>query len=104
MLSLNYWQDLPFYDNNVYNRSFGSLDLTVNMSFFGKKLNIGLLVTDLGGQSVTKTRADYAGYSVHRRESFDARAYRVSIGYRFGSSSAKAVKKIDKFQDRERAN
>jgi len=104
MLSLNYWQDLPFYDNNVYNRSFGSLDLTVNMVFWDNKLNVGFLVTDLGRQSVTKTRADYAGYSVHRSEYFDARAYRVSIRYRFGSSSAKAVKRIDKFQDRERAN
>jgi len=104
MVSLNYWQDLPFYDNNVYNRSFGSLDLALNMRFLDKKMNIGLLVADLGRQSVTRTRADYAGHSVHRSEYFDARTYRVSLGYRFGSFSAKAVKKIDKFQDRERAD
>jgi len=103
MVSLNYWQDLPFYDGNVYNRSFGSLDLGASMSFLDQKLT-GLLATDLARQSVTRTRADYAGYSVYRSEYFDARTYRVSLGYRFGSSSAKTVKKIDKFQDRERAD
>lgn len=104
MLSLNYWQDFPFYDNNIYNRSFGSLDLGANINFLNKKLNIGLLVTDLANQSVTKTRADYTDYSVYRREYFDAKIYRISLRYSFGSSSVKSVKSNDKFKDRDRIN
>ena len=104
MLSLNYWQDLPFYDNNVYNRSFGSFDVGTNISLFRKKLTIGLLVTDIANQSVTKTRADYKDYSVYRRENFDARVYRVSLRYSFGSSLVKSVKRTNKFQDRNRIN
>jgi len=104
MMSLNYWQDLPFYDNNVYNRSFGSLDFAINVSLLDQKLNLGLLVTDLGHQSITRTRSDYARYSVHRREYFEARTYRASLRYSLGSSSVKTVRKTDKFQDRERVN
>src|SRR5690606_18058248 len=33
IISLNYWQDRPFWDNNIYNHSFGSLDLGCNISF-----------------------------------------------------------------------
>lgn len=102
MLSLNYWQDLPFYDNNVYNRSFGSFDAGINISLLSKKLNIGLLITDIANQSITKTRADYKDYSVYRRESFDARIYRVSLRYSFGSSLVTSVKRTNKFQDRTR--
>lgn len=102
MLSLNYWQDLPFYDNNVYNHSFGSFDLGVNISLLRKKLNIVVLVTDIANQSITKTRADYKDYSVYRRENFDARIYSVSLRYSFGSSLVKSVKRTNKFQERTR--
>lgn len=104
MVSLNYWQDLPFYDNNVYNHSFGSLDLGANISLLDKKLNIGLLVTDIANQSITKTKGNYIDYSVYRRQYYDARIYRLSFRYNFGSSSVKAVRSNDKFQDRERIN
>ncbi len=104
MLSLNYWQDLPFYDNNVYNHSFGSLDVGANISLLDKKLNLGLLVTDIANQSITKKKANYTDYSVYRRQYYDARIYRISLRYNFGSSSVKAVRSKDKFQDRERMN
>lgn len=104
ILSVNYWQDLPFYNNNIYNNSYGSLDIGINMSLLLKRLNIGFLVTDLAHQSITRTRADYAEYSVKRREYFDARQYRVSLRYSFGSSSIKALKNIGKFEDRQRMN
>lgn len=104
MLSLNYWQDLPFYDNNVYNHSFGSLDVGANISLLNKKINLGLLVTDIANQSITKTKANYTDYSVYRRQYYDARIYRISLRYNFGSSSVKTVKSNDKFQDRERMN
>lgn len=104
IVTLNYWQDLPFYNNNIYNNSFGSLDVGININLMNKKLNIGLLITDLANQSITRTRADYTDYSVYRREYFDARIYRISIRYSFGSTSVKSVKRTDKFQDRERIN
>lgn len=104
ILSVNYWQDLPFWDNNIYNHSFGSLDIGANISLLDKKLNIGLLVTDIGNQSITKTRAEFTNYSVDRREYFDARSYRISLRYNFGSSSVKSVKGTDKFSERDRMN
>lgn len=104
ILLVNYWQDLPFWDNNIYNHSFGSLDIGANISLLDKKLNIGLLVTDIANQSITRTRAEFTNYSVHRREYFDARSYRISLRYNFGSSSVKSVKSTDKFNERERMN
>src|SRR5690554_5012563 len=104
IISLNYWQDRPFWDNNIYNHSFGSLDLGCNISFLDKKLNIGLLITDIANQSITKTRAEFKDYSVFRREYFDARTYRISLRYNFGSSSVKSVRSTDKFNERERLN
>ena len=104
ILTINYWQDLPFYNNNIYNKSFGSLDAAININLMNKKLNIGLLISDIANQSITRTRADYTDYSVYRREYFDARIYRISLRYSFGSSSIKSVKRTDKFQDRERIN
>lgn len=104
ILTLNYWQDLPFYNNNIYNNSYGSLDIGANISLLNKRLNIGVLVTDLAHQSITRSRADYSDYSVKRRDYFDARLYRLSLRYSIGSSSIKALKNISKFEDRERMN
>ncbi|MEN5235764.1 outer membrane beta-barrel family protein [Sphingobacterium faecium] len=104
MISLNYWQDLPFWNNNIYNHSFGSLDLGANVSLLDKKLNLSLLFTDIANQSITKTRAEFTNYIVYRREYFDARSFRVSLRYNFGSSSIKSVKKMDKFNERNRMN
>jgi len=104
ILSVNYWQDLPFWENNIFNRSFASLDIGSNISLLDKKLNIGLLVTDIANQSITKTRAEFTNYSVTRREYFDARSYRVTLRYNFGSSSVKSVKGVNKFNERERMN
>lgn len=104
ILSVNYWQDLPFWYNNIYNYSFGSLDIGGNMSLLDKKLNIGILVTDIANQSITRTRAEFTNYSVNRREYFDARSYRISLRYNFGSSSVKSVKGTNKFNERERMN
>lgn len=104
ILSVNYWQDLPFWDNNIYNRSFGSLDIGANISLLDKKLNIGVLVTDIVNQSITKTIAEFTNYTVYRREYFDARSYRISLRYNFGSSSVKSVKSAEKFNERKRMN
>ncbi|UZJ66142.1 outer membrane beta-barrel family protein [Sphingobacterium sp. KU25419] len=104
MISLNYWQDLPFWNNNIYNHSFGSLDLGANVSLLDKKLNLSLFFTDIANQSITRTRAEFTNYTVYRREYFDARSIRVSLRYNFGSSSIKSVRKMDKFNERNRMN
>lgn len=84
--------------------TFGSLDIGANISLLDKKLNIGVLVTDIVNQSITKTRAEFTNYTVYRREYFDARSYRISLRYNFGSSSVKSVKSAEKFNERKRMN
>ncbi|WP_143959461.1 TonB-dependent receptor domain-containing protein [Litoribacter populi] len=103
-LSINYWQDLPFYENNTFYRSFASLDIGFNASYFDKKLNISVLATDLGRQSITRSYSEYNQFTVFRREYFDARMYRLTLRYRIGSSTTKSVSTPNKFRERERMN
>lgn len=104
VLSVNYWRDLPFYNRNTYYYSYGSLDIGVNISLLKKRLNLGLLITDVANQSITKMRSEYTGYSIYRREYYDARSIKLSVRYNWGMKKIDPVKRSDKFKERERIN
>ncbi|XJR88481.1 TonB-dependent receptor domain-containing protein [Elizabethkingia anophelis] len=103
-LLLNIWQSLPYAYANIKLEDQFEFSPGVKASFFDKKLQANLVISDLF-KTIKNNGYSYNGeYRSEFNQYNDHRGVKLSLTYSFGNNKVKGANKTIKFEEQSRAN
>lgn len=103
-LLLNYFQNLPSKEVNVYSQGISNLSIGLKYALFNKRLFINGIVEDAYKGSVGKGEIYYQDFIQDFSNYYDNRRFTISMSYNFGKKNIKGNNRQIKFNEKSRAN
>jgi hypothetical protein len=101
---LNFYQNLPSREVNVFVRSTSNLSSGIKWTTFEGKLSLNATVEDIFKGTVSKGEAYFTGFTQYSNNYYDSRRLAISASYKFGGKNVKGVNKQIDFSEKSRAN
>jgi hypothetical protein len=103
-LLLNFFNNLPSRDINVYSQGISDLSMGIKYSLLNKTLNLNATVEDVFKGTVSKGTMYYENFIQTFNNYYDNRRISLSVSYNFGNKNIKAKNKQIQFSEKARAN
>lgn len=101
---LNYFQNLPAREVNVYSQGISNLSIGLKYALFQNKLFINGILEDPYKGSASKGEAYFQDFVQHFNNYYDNRRFTLSASYNFGKKSLKRIERQVKFNEKSRLN
>ncbi len=96
IFSARFTHFFPWQQNLIHYESFQLLNLSLRYSLLNDRLNLRLSANDIFGWNKTKSRENYADYTIHQTFNAHPAAVLFGISYRFGRDKVNSVYRASK--------